>query len=240
MKRPTQLASLFFVVVLVLAPVRVWAASSTNYKIIEDDIGGGGRVESSSNNYTAQDSLGDAAVGNASGSEYSLQSGPVTTSDPTLTVNVVTSSVNLGALSTSATKTGTAAFSVSNYTSYGYIVQLMGTSPNNGSHVLAGMNTPAGSQTGQEQFGVNLKDNNSPDIGAEAVQVPDSSFSSGAAASGYNSVNNFKYISGDTIAQASQSSGRTDYTISYIANMSINTPGGSYSSNQTVVVTGTY
>src|SRR6476660_9232218 len=139
MKRPTQLASLFFVVALIVAPVHAWAANSTNYQILEDDIGGGGRVESNSASYTAQDSLGDTAVGNSASAEYSLQSGPVTTEDPTLTVAVNTFNVNLGALSTSATKTGTATFSVLNYTSYGYIVQLIGAPPSNGSHTLAGM-----------------------------------------------------------------------------------------------------
>jgi len=129
---------------------------------------------------------------------------------------------------------------VLNYTSYGYIVQIIGQPPNNGAYTLAGMSSPAGSQAGQEQFGINLKNNDSPDIGAEAQQVPDGSFSLGAAATGYNTVDNFKYVSGNTIAQASESSGRTDYTVSYVANISINTPGGSYSGNQTLVVTGTY
>lgn len=237
--RIVLLASLF-VTGLLLAPAHVAASSSTNYQIQEDDVGGGGRTESNSASYSAQDSIGDAAVGNANSSGYGQQAGSITTNDPTLTVIVNDSSVNLGALSASSTKTGTATFSVLNYTSYGYIVQIIGQPPNNGAYTLTGMSSPAASQAGDEQFGINLKDNSSPDIGAEPQQVPDSSFSSGAAATGYNTVNIFKYISGNTIAQAAQSSGRTDYTISYIANMSINTPGGSYSGNQTLVVTGTY
>ena len=240
MKFKTLLLATLFTLGVVLAPVQASASNSANYQIQEDDVGGGGRIESNSANYTAQDSLGDAAIGDSGSAEFRQQSGPITTSDPTLTVIVDTSSVNLGALSTSVTKTGTATFSVLNYTSYGYIVQIIGSPPNNGAYSLAGMSSTAGSQAGDEQFGINLKDNSSPDIGAEAGQVPDSSFSSGAAATGYNTVNNFKYVSGNTIAQASQSSGRTNYTISYIANISINTPGGSYSGNQTLVVTGTY
>lgn len=225
---------------VLLAPVQVSASSSTNYQIQEDDIGGGGRTESSSTNYSAQDGLGDAAVGNSDSGGYSQQSGPITTSDPTLTFIVNTGSVNLGALSASATKTGTATFSVLNYTSYGYIVQIIGQPPNNGAYTLNGLGSLGPSQTGMEQFGINLKDNNSPDIGADAQQVPDNSFSSGTAAAGYNMADSFKYVSGDTIAQAGESSGRTDYTVSYVANISINTPGGSYSGNQILVVTGTY
>lgn len=226
--------------VLVLTTGQVLASSSTNYQIQEDDIGGGGSAESNSANFSAQDAFGDAAFGNASSADYDLQVGPISTNDPTLTFVVNSSSVNLGALSTSATKTATATFSVLNYTSYGYIVQVIGNPPSNGAYTLAGMTSPAGSQTGVEQFGINLKNNSSPDIGAEPQQVPDGTFSSGSAASGYNTADSFKYVSGNTIAQASQSSGRTDYTMSYIANISINTPGGSYAGNQTLVVTGTY
>lgn len=224
----------------VLVPPQASAANSANYQIQEDDVGGGGRTESNSASYQAQDSLGGTAAGNANSAEYSQQAGPITTNDPSLTVAVNTPSVNLGALSASATQAGTATFSVLNYTSYGYIVQIVGNPPDNGGHTLTGMSTTATSQAGGEQFGINLKDNSSPDIGAEPQQIPDSSFSSGAPTAGYNTANNFRYVSGDTIAQASQSSGRTDYTITYIANISINTPGGSYSGNQTLVVTGTY
>lgn len=239
MKRKALLV-LLYATSLLLATGQVSASSSTNYQIQEDDIGGGGQTESSSSNFTAQDAFGDSAVGGSSSAGYGQEAGPLTASDPSLSFIVNTASVNLGALSASATKTGTATFSVLNYTSYGYIVQLIGQPPSNGAYTLAGMSSPAGSQTGQEQFGINLKNNSSPDIGAEVQQVPDNSFSTGAAASGYNTADVFKYQSGNTIAEASESSGRTDYTISYIANISISTPGGSYSGNQTLVVTGTY
>lgn len=239
MKLKVWLLAILLVLGVVLPPAQAGASSSANYQIQEDDVGGG-RIESNSTNYQAHDSLGTAAVGDSSSAGFRQQAGPITTNEPSLTVAVNTPSVNLGALSASATKTGTATFSVLNYTSYGYIVQTIGNPPNNGGHTLTGMSSAAPSQAGSEQFGINLKNNSSPDIGAEPQQLPDGSFSSGAAAAGYNVANSFKYVPGDTIAAASQSSGRTDYTISFIANMSINTPGGSYSGNQTLVVTGTY
>lgn len=240
MKLKILLMACLFVSAVVIAPVQVSASNSQNYQIQEDDVGGGGRVESNSASYQAHDSLGASAVGDSSSTDFILQSGLISASEPSLTFIVNNASVNLGALSTSATKTGTATFSVLNYTSYGYIVQILGSPPSNGGYSLTGLSSPDSSQAGQEQFGINLKNNGSPDIGAEAQQVPDSSFSFGAAATGYNVADSFKYVSGNTIAQATKSSGRTDYTISYIANISINTPGGSYSGDQTLVVTGTY
>jgi hypothetical protein len=158
-----------------------------------------------------------------------------------LEFSVSTSSVSLGTLLTSQTGTGTASFSVRNYTSNGYIVQLIGGTPTNGSHSLTPLSTASASSAGTEQFGVNTVANTAPvTFGADPQQVPDGSFSFGAAASGYNVANNFKYISGDVIAQAAESSGQTTYTISYIANISSSTPTGQYTTAQSLVCTGTY
>lgn len=224
-----------------LAPLAALATSSSNYQIQEDFVGGGGGPNASSSSYQAQDATGANAVGNGEGGDFNTQSGPVTTNDPTLTFSVTDSTVDLGSLSTSLTKTDTAAFNVLNYTSYGYIVQIIGNPPDNGAHTLTGMNSPGASSAGTEQFGINLVANTSPtSFGADPVQVPSGTFSFGQAASGYSTTNNYKYASGNTIASSSQSSGRTDYTISYIANISNNTPGGSYSGNQVLVCTGTY
>lgn len=233
--------------ILILSVFAVWmspgvhAISSTNYQVREDFVGGGGSANSSSTNFKSQDSFGAAAAGDSASGTKQTQSGATTTDDPTLSFAVNTTSVSLGSLSTSITKTGTATFDVLNYTSYGYIVQTLGNTPSNGSHNLTAMSSPAASATNTEQFGINLKANTSPaTFGADPVQAPDSTFSFGVAASGYNTANTYKYASGDTIASAPKSSGKTSYTISYIANMSNNTQGGSYSGRQTLVCTGTY
>lgn len=239
----SSITSLFIGVfaALSLSPIPGLALSSGSYQIQEDFIGGGGNTRSSSTNYVSQDAIGDAAAGDAEGAAYRTQSGAPTTPDPTLTMTVDTSAVNLGALSTSLTRTGVATFSVLNYTSYGYIVQVVGNPPDNGGHTLAGMAATGASAVGAEQFGINLKANTSPaTFGAEAQQEPNSTFSFGAAAAGYNTANQFKYVAGNTVASAPKSSGKTSYTISYIVNMANNTPGGSYSGKQTLVVTGTY
>lgn len=232
---------LFAVSIIFVYAQNAGAISSGNYQIHEDFIGGGGRPDSSSSNYRASDTLGGAAgVGGAAGTVFGSQTGAQTPSEPTLSFAVDTASVSLGSLSTSLTRTGTASFSVLNYTSYGYIVQIIGSPPDNGGHALSGMASVAGSSVGTEQFGINLVANTSPvTFGANPLQVP-SNVGFGVAAGGYNTANQYKYVPGDTIASAPKSSGQTTYTISYIANIANETPGGSYSGNQTLVVTGTY
>jgi hypothetical protein len=93
---------------------------------------------------------------------------------------------------------------------------------------------PTVSSVGTEQFGINLSANNLPGpsgpgvFGANPTQIPDSTFGFGTAVSDYAISNDFVYISNDTIARSTKSSGVTQYTLSAIANISNVTPGGSY------------
>lgn len=231
---------------LAIMPQYALSATSSNYSIQEDFFGSGGVIDSSSTNYQSQDSIGGVGVGDGASSGVptsgtQTQSGYTTTNDPSLDFIVTGSNANLGALSSSVAKTATGSFSVLNYTSSGYIVQIIGDTPSNGSHNLTNMASAAASSVGTEQFGINLVANTSPTtFGADPVQQPSTAFSYGAAATGYNTTNLYKYVNGQTIATASRASGKTDYTISYLANISIATPNGSYSSNQVLVCVGNY
>lgn len=219
------------------------SSSSPNYSIDESFIGPGGVLESNSSNYQTApggQSIGNTGVTPNASTNYRAQSGATTTSDPSLSCVMNTSSLNFGSLSTSVATTATATFSVLNYTSYGYVVQIIGSTPSSGGHNLTALSANAASSPGIEQFGINLVDNSSPDVGANPSQVPNSSFSYGAAANNYDTANSFRYVNGETVAMAPESSGQTDYTISYLVNVATNTPGGSYSGSQTIVCTGTY
>jgi hypothetical protein len=218
--------------------------ASSNFRIDESFIGPGGNLESNSPNYQldpGQSSVGNSGgVGESSSANHTVQAGSTTTSDPRLSCLVNTSSLNFGALSTGATVSSTATFSVLNYTSYGYNVSLIGSPPSNGSHDLNALATNSTSIIGTEQFGLNLKDNATPDIGTEPVQVPSSSFSYGGPTANYGITDSFRYVAGEAVATAPKSSGQTDYTISYIINTAVTTPGGKYSGNQALLCTGTY
>jgi hypothetical protein len=101
------------------------------------------------------------------------------------------------------------------------------------------------SSNGTEQFGVNCVVNASPSaIGADPVQVPSSSFSYGVCGDGthtwYNQTGKYRYNSGETLVSAPKSSGETDYTATFMANISNTTPGGTYTGSLTLVATGTY
>lgn len=211
---------------------------SPNYQFSESSIGSGGLVQSSSTNFQARSATGDIAVGESASNNFQVQAGSKTTPDPALTFVMNSGAPNFGSFSATSSSVATASFSVSNYTSYGYAVQVEGPPPTNGTHVINAMASSASPQVGIEQFGINLVANTTPSsVGAN----PDhGDFGVGSAAVNYNTPNIFRYVSGETIASSPKTSGLTRYTISYLVNVESLTPGGQYKTNQTIIVTGTF
>ena len=216
-------------------------SSSANYGVSEVNFGSGGDVHDCSTSYCAKTSAGELTVGNTKSSNYQAQAGFNTNREELLEVSVTAGGINLGTLSSTSVKSGSIGFSIRNYLASGYVIVLAGQAPSTvAGHTLTAMSTADISRPGTEQFGVNLRANTSPTVGADPVQVPDSTFSFGAAATGYNTVNNFKFTSGDTIASSPKSSGETDYTMSVIENIASNTAAGQYAGNLNVIAVSTF
>lgn len=212
--------------------------ASPNYKLDESVVGAGGLNQSSSTNYKVSEATGDIAVGDAASSTVQIKAGSNTTNDPALSFSFISPNANFGIFTPASSSVSTASFSVSNYTSYGYVVQIFGNAPSNGSHTIAAMATTGDPTPGTDQFGINLVANTAPvSVGAN----PDNGqFGFGSVTTDYSTSNKYRYASGETIAQALKSSGKTIYTISYLINVAGLTPGGQYNSNQTIIITGTY
>jgi hypothetical protein len=230
--------------VLTLLP-RVFAfaqtSSSTNYKTNEYFFGNGGEVDLNSSSYKARGSSGGLGVGDTSSTNYSGQAGFVTAQEEYLEMVVNAATIDLGTLTTSSASYGTATFYVRAYTSSGYFVKTISGTPTNGSASLAPMTSTAASSPGTEQFGINLVANTSPaSFGADPAPQPSGSYAYGAAASGYGTTNQFKYNQGDTIATSPKGIGQTNFTISYIANISAISAGGQYTVDQILVVVATF
>jgi len=214
---------------------------STTYCSNEYYFGTGGEVDLNSTNYSGRAGTGSLGVGESSSSSYSTQAGFLTAQEEYLEMIVNTATIDLGTLTTSSAATGTGTFFVRAYTSSGYYVKTMSDPPTNGSVTLAPMTVAAASSPGTEQFGINLVSNTSPTtFGANPAPSPDVTFGYGAAATGYDTANMFKYNVGDTIATAPKGVGKTDFTISYIANISPISKGGVYTVDHVLVVVATF
>ncbi len=272
--RPILLAVCLLVTALGLlaaVPVTVLAACgnpnqqscSTNYGVNEVSFGAGGQLcdiangTGTSANYCAKSAFGELTVGNISSTNYQAQAGFNTNREPSLTFCVYlstcgdTPAINFGTLTSGTTATGVAKFAVKTYLASGYQVITASNPPSDGSYTMQAPSSPTTSNTGAEQFGINLVANSGcggglpGSLGASPVQIPNSTFSFGAAAhtSGsdyYDTACNFMYKKGDVIANATKSSGETDFTISYVINTTNVTPGGTYTMNQVLVATSTF
>jgi hypothetical protein len=240
----------FFVVIIASLILAVGASvpasaqsTSTNYKVEESFFGTGGELDASSTNYKAKQSAGELTVGNAASTNYQFYGGFNTTNDPLLEFAVNGGTYDLGNIDSSITGSAVATFSIRNYLSSGYVVLVHGSPPTTvfgSSHTLSPLATSTPSQAGVEQFGINLVNNAVPDIGADPSQLPDVTYGFGAAASGYDTADLFKFVDGDTIAFSNKSSGQTNYALSIIANVDRSTPAGQYGGRLNIQVVPTF
>lgn len=230
-------------------------SSSTNYQVEEAFFGTGGEVDLNSPNYQAQGSAGSLGVGAQSGNNYDAEAGFLTPEEPFLEMVVTNTTVDLGTLSHDTTSFGAAqsgdcncSFYVRTYLSSEYSVVTMSNPPTNENGNSLSEKTVLGAPSTDEnveEFGINLVDNSSPDIGANPNNDPDSTFADGRAESGYDTPDQFKYGIGDIIARSpatvgNQAVGKTNYTISYIAKANKITSAGLYTMNHDIVVIATY
>jgi len=221
------------------------SSSSNNFKVDEYQFGVGANNDLNSSSYNANASIGSLGVGRSASTNYAMEAGFVTPNAPFLELFINDSSVDMGTLDASTTSKGNATFWVRSYVSSNYVVQTMSSPPTSeGGRVLAAKSTPGPATVGTEEFGMNLVAN-SASFGANPFNVPDDNFADGTANTGYDTTDVFSYNQGDIIAKSSKTSskqavGRTDYTVSYIANVNAITPAGNYVMIHNIVVTSTY
>lgn len=246
-----RLAALFIVVVssgsIFIGIAYADSSQSAHYQFVNSDLGGGGLIQASSPSFKSvesTDNFASSGSGNTSSASYTVAAGSQTPHDPALSVAITNGAATFNTLfSPTTTATATAQFSVIDYTSYGYAVQIVGGTPSNGTHAIPAMNNGSGGPTspalGFEQFGLNLVKNTAPNVGAD----PDYGQFGATTAKpepNYDTANKFLYSAGDSIASSPKSSGQITYTISYMVDVGDMTPGGQYTSNQSIICTGTY
>jgi hypothetical protein len=235
---------------LLTSPTSAENLISPHYKFSESALGQNGLQDSSSANFQGTSSTGDLGVGESGSLHYGFQGGSVTTNAPRLAVAVTSSTVNFPTFTPGQESMATATFQVLNYTSYGYTVFVAGDSPKNVSanHTIPGMTDDtttvnAASTPGFEQFGLNLVANATPTAPQNIGANPDNGtygWAYGNYTAQYGNNGRYKYVDGDSIASATKSGGYTNYTITYLINVARLTPAGSYTSNQQLIVVGTY
>lgn len=215
-------------------------SNSNNYQVTETEFGAGSMQENCSDQYCARTSIGDIGAGEGASSGSTATFGSITNDEPLLEVIVDPGNSNLGTLDAEHTATKTMVVRIRSYLSNGYVLQITGDPPKFENHTLDAPSIPTAASPGTEQFAINAVANTSPTVGANPVQVPSDQFSFGTVDDDYDNPNLFKYFSGDVVARSTRSSGRTDYTITMIVNISNTTPAGRFSGDYSAVVIPVY
>jgi fibronectin-binding autotransporter adhesin len=143
--------------------------------------------------------------------------------------------VNLGALTTSSTGSGTSQVGVSTNANTGYAITVAGNTLTSGANTVTALVTQTASSQGSSQFGINLKSNSTPSVGSDV-----SGAGTATATANYNTTNQYRFVTGDQIASKGSSDNFRLFTVSYVANIAGSTPAGSYTTSLTYVATATF
>ncbi len=157
------------------------------------------------------------------------------------------------------TSTATSQMAASTNAANGYVITVNGPTMTSGSNTIPAMAAQAAPTVGTSQFGMNLRANTAgvaasfPGTSADITVASDGSGLKGQAFTGYQTIDQFKYASGDTVANSANNGsgpGTVDntpgptnsqvYTASYIVNVAGNQLAGTYVSTLTYICTATF
>lgn len=155
-----------------------------------------------------------------------------------LTFSINSNTIPLGSITPSTTGIGSHTAQVGTNGSGGFVLTYNGPTLTASSGTIPAYGAQQSSVIGTAGFGINLKDNTTPNIGAELIQ----NFGTCASpAVDYGTVDKYSYVANTTTALTNQTTpAYCKYTISYVANASSVTPAGDYFAPITYIVTGTF
>ena len=152
---------------------------------------------------------------------------------------VAGSAVNFGTFSSSGTSSGTSVMAASTNGGSGYAITVNGATMTcascPGTPTIAALASQTASTTGSAQFGMNLRANTVPSAGADV-----SGTGTATVNSNHNTTNQFRYVTGDTVASAAAATNANTFTATYIVNVPGNQAAGTYSATMNYIATATF
>lgn len=138
--------------------------------------------------------------------------------------------IDLGEFSLSSPRAATSEMLAATNASYGYNVTLSGTTLTSGNNIINNLTNPNQSSPGNSQFGLNLRSNSNPSIGANPLGPGTASITAD-----YSQPNRFKFVPGEAVISTPTTSDYRKFTVSYIVNISDNQPAGIYATTVSFV-----
>lgn len=143
--------------------------------------------------------------------------------------------INLGELRSNQTRFATSQMMGGTNADFGYVISANGTTMASGTNAIDQMSVRGGSVVGASQFGLNLRANSSPALGAEP-----SGPGTASPTGDYNVPNQFKFVPGEVVASSADETNTVKFTVSYIVNVPNGQAPGVYTSTITYICVATF
>lgn len=138
--------------------------------------------------------------------------------------------IDLGEFSPSKTTSASSELVVASNAANGFSVTMSGTTLTSGNNTIPAL-SGAGSAQGTSQFGINLRSNSSPAIGAD----PTGPGVLAQVTAPYDIPNSYRFQNGDIILSSIGSSDLKKFTMSYVVNVGPSQPAGYYAATMTYI-----
>ncbi len=143
--------------------------------------------------------------------------------------------IDFGDLSDSHSSQGDSQMVVATNAPNGYVIQVTGTTMTSGNNIINALTADSASHPGSSQFGINLRANSTPAVGADPTGP-----GSGQPSGGYNVPNQYEFNSNDQVASSAAADNFRKYTVSYLVNVGSAQAPGVYASTLTYVCAGSF
>jgi hypothetical protein len=148
---------------------------------------------------------------------------------------VAGNNIDFGDFSPTATRTGTSVMQAQTNAANGYVITVNGTTLASGINTIAGLASQTASNIGTSQFGLNIRNNNTPNVGVDPAGTGTGTFSAN-----YGTIDQYRFNPGDVVAQAAAPTDANTFTSSYIVNIGGAQAAGVYTSTMTYICTASF
>ena len=143
---------------------------------------------------------------------------------------------DMGTLDSKTTLKAQSQMAVGTNASGGFAITANGTPMSAATNVIDSPSSPTESTPGKNQFGINLVENNDPEIG----ENPEGEWTNAIASPNYSVPNMYMYVPGDVVAYSPNVSLMKKFTVSYILNASPSLRAGVYTTTMTYIASGRF
>jgi hypothetical protein len=145
------------------------------------------------------------------------------------------STIDFGDFSPAITRSGTSVMQAQTNAANGYNITVNGSTLSSGVNTIPALGGQNPSVIGVGQFGLNIRANTTPAIGSDPTGAGSGTFSLN-----YGTANQYRFVNGDSVAQAAIPTNANTFTSSYIVNIGGAQAAGVYTATMTYICTASF